>query len=68
MAEARTKEIYLFNIRGRFIGTDLAVESPTEPGSEVYLMPPNATDVAPPAAAEGKERVWTGKEWVYVDC
>lgn len=64
MAELATKTIYLFDTQGRFIGADLAVESPAEPGSGNFLIPPNATAVPPPEPVAGKERVWTGSEWV----
>lgn len=40
-------------------------ESPREPGK--FLIPANATTVAPPEEQAGKARVWNGKEWGYRD-
>lgn len=40
-------------------------ESPREPGK--FLIPANATTVAPPEEQAGKARVWEGSAWGYAD-
>ena len=40
-------------------------ESPREPGK--FLIPANATTVAPPEEQAGKARVWNGSAWGYAD-
>lgn len=40
-------------------------ESPREPGQ--FLIPANATTVAPPEEQAGKARVWEGSAWGYAD-
>lgn len=49
---------------GEYLGEGVADPSPLEPGA--YLIPANATAVAPPTAMTGKVRVWRG-EWVFED-
>lgn len=49
---------------GEFVHEVLCQESPREPGK--FLIPANATTVAPPEAQEGKARVWNGSLWEYV--
>lgn len=49
---------------GEYIGPDVAFESPLEPGH--FLDPANTTRIAPPAAQEGKARVWNGSAWSLV--
>lgn len=66
MSSARIT-VYSYNDAGFFIGTDIAIESPMEPGSGIYLIPGNSTDVAPPPPIEGKVLWWTGMEWVHVE-
>lgn len=50
---------------GEYIGSREARPSPLEPG--VYLVPANATAVAPPDAQDGCARVWTGSAWEQVE-
>lgn len=50
---------------GEYVGNDEADPSPLE--KEVFLIPANATEVAPPEPKEGKFRKFNGKEWVYED-
>ncbi len=47
-----------------FLHEVLCQESPREPGK--FLIPANATTVAPPEEQEGKARVWNGSLWEYV--
>lgn len=50
---------------GEFVHEVLCQESPREPGQ--FLIPANATTVAPPKEQSGKARVWNGEEWGYRD-
>lgn len=47
-----------------FLHEVLCQESPREPGK--FLIPANATTVAPPEEQAGKARVWNGSLWEYV--
>lgn len=49
---------------GEFLHEVLCQESPREPGK--FLIPANATTVAPPEEQAGKARVWEGSAWGYV--
>ena len=49
---------------GEFLHEVLCQESPREPGQ--FLIPANATTVAPPEEQAGKARVWEGSAWGYV--
>ena len=49
---------------GEFLHEILCQESPREPGK--FLIPANATTVAPPEEQAGKARVWNGSLWEYV--
>lgn len=54
--------VYSYNpATGEFVGDDVADPSPLEDG--VWLIPANATTVAPPAPQPGKAIVWTGSAW-----
>lgn len=46
---------------GVFTGSEQADESPLEPGE--FLIPSNATSIAPPVAPEGMQAVWDGSDW-----
>lgn len=50
---------------GEFLHEVLCQESPREPGK--FLIPANATTVAPPKEQAGKAHVWNGEEWGYRD-
>ena len=50
---------------GEFVHEVQCQESPREPGQ--FLIPANATTVAPPEEQAGKARVWNGEEWGYRD-
>lgn len=58
-----SKTIYQYDQdTGAFVGTDLARESPLEPG--VFLIPAGATETAPPACSEGERPVFKNGDWV----
>lgn len=55
---------------GEFVGQSTARIDPLETeaqGQNVYLIPANATTVAPPAAPDGKAAVFDGVAWALVD-
>ena len=56
---------YKYSQTGEFLCEIQCQESPREPGK--FLIPANATTVAPPAEQAGKARVWNGEEWGYRD-
>lgn len=59
-------QIYTYSpLTGEYMGTDEARESPLEPGA--YLVPANATAVAPPDAQAGYALVWDGSAWQVVE-
>ena len=56
---------YKYSQTGEFLYEIQCQESPREPGK--FLIPANATTVAPPEEQAGKARVWNGEEWEYGD-
>jgi hypothetical protein len=65
MSEIKTKKVYCFDtVTKEYIGEDIAFESPLEPG--VFLIPPNATEKAPPFVGENEVAVFDEKikDWV----
>lgn len=56
---------YKYSQTGEFLYEIQCQESPREPGK--FLIPANATTVAPPEKQAGKYRVWNGEEWGYRD-
>ena len=56
---------YKYSQTGEFLYEIHCQESPREPGK--FLIPANATTVAPPEEQAGKARVWNGEEWEYRD-
>ncbi len=57
-----SKTIYSFNhVTGEFVGSDVARESPMEPG--VYLIPANATDIEPCQVPDGSVPVFLNGRW-----
>lgn len=61
----QSKRIFLYNDAGLYVGTDLAYESPREPG--VFHSPDNSTDIQPPEGTEKKSAYWEGKKWKLKD-
>lgn len=55
---------YKYDKTGEFLYEIQCQESPREPGQ--FLIPANATTVAPPEEQEGKAIVWDGSAWKYV--
>lgn len=58
-------EIYHYDHSGEYVGPGLADPSPLEPG--VWLIPANATAIAPPLPYPGKVRRFNGAAWELVD-
>lgn len=56
---------YKYSQTGEFLYEIQCQESPREPGK--FLIPANATTVAPPEEQAGKALVWNGEEWGYRD-
>ena len=56
-------KIYNYDKDGKYIGEELADESPLEEG--VFLIPAFATDKPPLPEKEGYEVLFDGGEWVY---
>ena len=57
---------YEFDSKTReYKGEAKCQKSPREPGK--FLIPANATTVAPPEEQAGKARVWEGSAWRYAD-
>ena len=60
------KTIYLYDpVTNQYAGSKEARLSPLdlEQGSEVYLIPKYATEIAPPEAQENHVVVWAGTQW-----
>lgn len=61
-----SKTIYHYDpMTGDFTGSDMARESPMEPG--VYLVPANATTEAPPACGDNQRPVFWNSGWIIED-
>ena len=59
-------DIYHFHqVTGELLGSGAADESPLEPG--VFLIPANATKVAPPTQVQGFARVFVNGTWTQVE-
>lgn len=52
-------------ITREYMGSSAAMEDPMEPGR--WLVPAWATLIEPPAAEEGKVRVFDGTAWSLID-
>lgn len=62
------QRIYEYDHNGEYLESDKPVyarESPLEPG--VFLIPANATAVAPPEAVAGKARIFDGAAWTLAE-
>ena len=63
------KTIYYFDDQNEYAGSGRAQRDPLESektGHDIYLLPPSATFVAPPAKREGYAIVWGGTAWKQV--
>lgn len=59
-------DVYHYSAQtGEFVSPGVAREDPCVPGT--YPLPANATEVAPPEAADGYVRVWDGSAWEQVE-
>ena len=58
-------KIYNYNYKGIYVGYSEADESPLEPG--VFLIPANATTIAPIEVEDGFAPFFDGAKWVAVD-
>lgn len=58
-------KVYNYNQEGIYLGESLADESPLEPG--IFLIPGNATEIAPPTIEQGFVPVFNGTEWEMKD-
>ncbi|WP_150526822.1 hypothetical protein [Roseibium sediminis] len=56
--------VYNYASTGEYISTAEALPDPLVPGN--YIIPANATTIKPPATAEDKRPVFTGKSWIVV--
>lgn len=52
---------------GFYNGVLLAVESPLERGTGRFIIPAYCTEIEPPEPVNGKERIFDGEAWAYVD-
>lgn len=62
--------VYRYDDNGEYIGTEEALLDPLETkqqGTNVYLLPANATFTAPSEVQEGYINVWNGKAWEQVE-
>ncbi len=58
-----TKQVYRYDYNGYYQGTDVAFESPLEPG--IYLIPGNCVETEPLKAKTGFSVKWNGSKWEY---
>lgn len=58
-------DVYHYGRNGEYLGNGTADPSPLEPG--VWLIPANATAIAPPLPYPGKVRRFNGAAWEIVD-
>lgn len=65
--ELSRKPIWNYDDDGFLTGQDVAIESPLERGSGIFLIPRNSTDVPPPDRDAGKEARWNGTAWELVN-
>lgn len=61
ITEDGNMQVYSYNPEGYFVGTDFAFPDPLTPGE--YLIPAQATTVAPPAFKQDECAKWNGSEW-----
>lgn len=62
------KKAYLFDDAGYFAGESIAQIDPLETkaaGREIFIMPANSTEIAPPPEKDGFKIKWNGSAWAY---
>lgn len=52
------------NKSGEYLSTDVADESPLEPG--IYIIPASATEIEPPESKEGFARIFNMGMWEFI--
>lgn len=53
---------------GRYLGPVVLTEADLSPlESDVYLLPGNCVELAPPATSDQQVPLWSGSEWFVVD-
>lgn len=64
------KEIYTYNEESNeYIGESITILDPEETriqGKEIWMMPPNSTELKP-ELREGYAPIWNGKSWDYIE-
>lgn len=63
------KIVYRYDEKNKYVGPQTCQIDPLETraaGHDVYMMPANCTEIAPPDPKDGFDIVFDGAEWIYV--